>query len=219
MRQGRPPPIAHLLHPPFKPMQGSNNACRLSLKTLRDRISIFSDNWGSGQLQPWLKCCCCCCGEILFFFFLFLSLFFYLSCSLSLFFSLHPLVNKTSSMRWLAAFLNTAVAPMPRLMSRSCLEIVLRHWWRFDGGLVQPQISEWVSSSTLSFLRVTCWICRLCRTPTFRAYLIFISTAFFLAFCSINIATFKFWKQRLIRAMRRRKEGHKASFIDPPPFE
>lgn len=182
-----PPP------PPFKPMQGSNNACRLSLKTLRARISIFSDNWGSDQLQPWLRCCYCCGGEILFVlvFFSYFSLSFSLPLPPSLFFSPHPLVNKTLSTGWLAAFLNTAVAPMPRLMFRSCLEISLRHWWRFDGGLVQPQISEWVSSSTLSFLRVTCWICPSCCTPTSWTLSNFHQYCLSLAFCSVIIATFE----------------------------
>lgn len=48
--------------PPLQTDAGLNNACRLSLKTLRACISIFSDNWGSGQLQAWLGCC----GEISF---------------------------------------------------------------------------------------------------------------------------------------------------------
>lgn len=60
-------------------------------------------------------------------------------------FFLHPLMNKTSWTSRLAAFLNITIAPMPRLMLRSPLEIVPRHWWRSDRGLVQQQISEWVS--------------------------------------------------------------------------
>lgn len=55
----------------------------------------------------------------------------------------------------LAAFLNTTVAPMPTLTFRSPLEIVPRHWWRSDRGLVQQQISEWVSRKL--FLFPTCW--------------------------------------------------------------
>lgn len=72
---------------------------------------------------------------------------------------LHPLMNKTSWTSRLAAFLNTTVAPMPRLMLRSPLEIVPRHWWRSDRGLVQQQISEWVS---LKLFCLTCWICPSC---------------------------------------------------------
>lgn len=52
---------------------------------------------------------------------------------------------------WLAAFLNTTVAPMPKLMVSSPLEIVLQHWWRSDRGPVQQQISEWVSCKLFFF--------------------------------------------------------------------
>lgn len=156
-----------------------------------------------------------------------LALFFSPSLSLSLFFSLHPLVNKTSSTGWLAAFLNIAVAPMPRLMSRSRLEIALRHWWRFDGGLVQPQISEWVSSSTLSFLRVTCWICPSCHTPSLRTFVSFSSALPFLGgflFCRHRHlwaagSPVKMQEQIFVSVVRRREDGHKASSPDPPPFQ
>lgn len=113
MRQGRPPPL--------QTDAGLNNACRLSLKTLRACISIFSDNWGSGQLQAWLGCC----GEISF--------------------SAPTDELDLGGKSRLAAFLNTTIAPMPRLTFRSPLEIVPRHWWRSDRGLEKQQISEWVS--------------------------------------------------------------------------
>lgn len=107
--------------PPLQTDAGLNNACRLSLKTLRACISIFSDNWGSGQLQTWLGCC----GEISFA-------------------ALTDELDLGEKGR-LAAFLSTTVAPMPRLMFRYPLKIVPRHWWRSDRGLAKQQISEWVS--------------------------------------------------------------------------
>lgn len=111
--------------PPLQTDAGLNNACRLSLKTLRACISIFSDNWGSGQLQAWLRCC----GEISF--------------------SAPTDELDLGEKGRLAAFLNTTIAPMPRLMLRYPLEIVPRHWWRSDRGLENQQISEWVSLKTL----------------------------------------------------------------------
>ena len=113
--------------PPLQTDAGLNNACRLSLKTLRACISIFSDNWGSGQLQAWLGCC----GEISF--------------------SAPTDELNLGEKGRPAAFLNTTIAPMPRLMLRSPLEIVSRHWWRSDRGLEKQQISEWVSLE-LSFV-------------------------------------------------------------------
>lgn len=107
--------------PPLQTDAGLNNACRLSLKTPRACISIFLDNWGSGQLQAWLGCC----GEISF--------------------SAPTDELDLGEKGRLAAFLNTTIAPMPRLMLRSHLEIVSRHWWRSDRGLEKQQISEWVS--------------------------------------------------------------------------